>query len=138
MVAPRAREQGPRFDPAQSRNFNGNSGALGVVWNFRPGLTLAVNGAYTERAPTYYELYANGPHATTGVYETGNTAFGKEKSKTPDVTLRMKSGKHSGSVGVFQNHFDNYITLINTVSTCGADGELNPPDAGDGKSLNTG
>jgi len=50
----------------------------------------------------------------------------------------MKSGKHSGSVGVFQNHFDNYITLINTVSTCGADGELNPPDAGDGKSLNTG
>ena len=129
---------GPRFDPAQSRNFDGNSGALGAVWSFNPGLALAVNGAYTERAPTYYELYANGPHAATGVYEIGNTAFGKEKSKALDVTLRMKSGKHSGSVGVFQNRFDNYITLVNTGNTRGADGELNPPDAGDGTSLNTG
>jgi len=129
---------GPRFDPAQTRTFSGNSGALGAVWSLSPGLALAVNGAYTERAPTYYELYANGPHAATGVYEVGNSAFGKEKSKALDLTLRMKSGKHSGSVGVFQNRFDNYITLVNTGNTRGADGELNPPDAGDGTSLNTG
>ena len=129
---------GPRFDPAQTRTFSGNSGALGAVWSLSPGMALAVNGAYTERAPTYYELYANGPHAATGVYEVGNSAFGKEKSKALDLTLRMKSGKHSGSVGVFQNRFDNYITLVNTGNTRGADGELNPPDAGDGTSLNTG
>lgn len=129
---------GPRFDPAQTRTFSGNSGALGAVWSLSPGMALAVNGAYTERAPTYYELYANGPHAATGVYEVGNSAFGKEKSKALDLTLRMKSGKHSGSVGVFQNRFDNYITLVNSGNTRGADGELNPPDAGDGTSLNTG
>ena len=129
---------GPRFDPAQTRTFSGNSGALGAVWSLSPGMALAVNGAYTERAPTYYELYANGPHAATGVYEIGNSAFGKEKSKALDLTLRMKSGKHSGSVGVFQNRFDNYITLVNSGNTRGADGELNPPDAGDGTSLNTG
>jgi iron complex outermembrane receptor protein len=129
---------GPRFDPAQSRSFSGNSGALGAVWNFTPGLALAVNGAYTERAPTYYELFANGPHAATGVYEVGNTAFGKEKSKALDIALRMKSGKHSGSISVFQNRFDNFISLFNTGNTRGADGELNPPDAGDGTSLNTG
>lgn len=129
---------GPRFDPAQTRTFSGNSGALGAVWSLSPGMALAVNGAYTERAPTYYELFANGPHAATGVYEVGNSAFGKEKSKALDLTLRMKSGKHSGSVGVFQNRFDNYITLVNSGNTRGADGELNPPDAGDGTSLNTG
>jgi iron complex outermembrane receptor protein len=129
---------GPRFDPAQTKTFSGNSGALGAVWSVSPGLALAVNGAYTERAPTYYELFANGPHAATGVYEIGNTAFGKEKSKALDVTLRMKSGKHSGSIGVFQNRFDNFISLFNTGNTRGADGELNPPDAGDGTSLNTG
>lgn len=128
----------PRFDPAQSRTFNGNSGALGAVWSFTPGLALAVNGAYTERAPTYYELFANGPHAATGSYELGNTTFGKEKSKAVDVTLRMKSGKHSGTIGVFQNRFKNFVTLFNTGNTRGADGELNPPDAGDGTSLNTG
>ena len=128
----------PRFDPAQTRDFSANSGALGAVWSLTPGLALAVNGAYTERAPTYYELYANGPHAATGVYEIGNAAFGKEKSKSLDLALRMKSGKHSGSIGVFQNRFDNFITLFNTGNTRGADGELNPPDAGDGTSLNTG
>lgn len=127
-----------RFDPAQTRSFSGNSGALGAVYGFTPGLALAVNGAYTERAPTYYELFANGPHAATGSYELGNTAFGKEKSKALDITLRMKSGRHSGSIGVFENRFDNFITLFNTGNTRGADGELNPPDAGDGTSLNTG
>ena len=129
---------GPHFDPAQTRSFSGNSGALGAVWSFTPGLALAVNGAYTERAPTYYELYANGPHAATGVYELGNAAFGKEKSKALDLALRMKSGKHSGSVSVFHNRFDNFIALFDTGNTRGADGELNPPDAGDGTSLNTG
>lgn len=128
----------PRFDPAQSRTFSGNSGALGVVYSFTPGLALAVNGAYTERAPTYYELFANGPHAATGSYEVGNTAFGKEKSKALDIALRMKSGKHSGSIGIFENRFKNFVTLFNSGNTRGADGELNPVDAGDGTSLNTG
>ncbi len=128
----------PRFGPAQTRIFSGNSGALGALWSFTPGLALAVNGAYTERAPTYYELFANGPHAATGVYEVGNTAFGKEKSKALDVALRLKSGKHSGSIGVFQNRFDNFITLFNTGNTRGADGELNPTAAGDETSVNTG
>lgn len=129
---------GPRFDPAQTRTFGGNSGALGAVWSFTPGLALAVNGAYTERAPTYYELFANGPHAATGAYEVGNAAFGKEKSKAFDIALRMKSGKHSGSISVFENRFDNFIALFNTGNSRGADGELNPVDAGDGTSLNTG
>ena len=128
----------PRFGAAQVRTFSGNSGALGAVWSFMPGLALAVNGSYTERAPTYYELYANGPHAATGVYEVGNTAFGKEKSKALDIALRMKSGKHSGSITMFNNRFSNYLGLFNSGNTRGADGELNPADAGDGTSLNTG
>jgi len=130
---------GPRFDPAQTRTFSGNSGALGAVWSFSPGLALAVNGAYTMRAPTYYELFANGPHAATGVYEIGSAAFGMEKSKALDVALRMKSGKHSGSIGIFQNRFDNFISLFNTGNTRGADGELNPPETVvPGESDNTG
>ncbi len=128
----------PRFDPAQTRSFSGNSGALGAVWSFTPGIALAVNGAYTERAPTYYELFANGPHAATGAYEVGNTAFAREKSKALDVSLRLKSAKHSGSVSAYVNRFDNFITLFNSGNTRGADGELNPVDAGDGTSINTG
>lgn len=119
----------PRFGAAGARNFNNNSGALGAVYAFTPGLALAVNGSYTERAPTFYELYANGPHAATGVYELGNRAFGKEKSKALDLAFRMKSGAHSGSIGVFRSRIDNYLALFNSGNTRGKDGELNPVDA---------
>jgi iron complex outermembrane receptor protein len=83
-------------------------------------------------------LYADGPHAATGAYEVGDAAFAKEKSKAFDIALRARSGPRSGSIGYFQNRFDNFITLFNSGNTRGADGELNPPDAGDGTSVNTG
>jgi len=130
---------GPRFDPAQTRTFNGNSIAAGGIYTFTPGLALAVNGAVTERAPTYYELYANGPHAATGAYEVGNPAFATEKSRAFDAALRMRSGAHSGSIGVFHSRFKNYIGVFNTGNTRGADGELNPPETIEpGVSDNTG
>lgn len=119
---------GPRFDPAQFRSFSGNSGAIGGVYSFTPGLALALNGTMTERAPTYYELYANGPHAATGSYEVSNAAFGTEKSRSVDAALRMRSGAHSGSISVFHSRFKNYIGVFNSGNTRGADGELNPPE----------
>lgn len=119
---------GQRFDPAQSRTFSGNSGALGGVYNVTPGLAVALNGTVTERAPTYYELYANGPHAATGSYEVGDVTFAKEKSRAFDAALRMRSGAHSGSISVFHSRFKNFIGVFNTSNTRGADGELNPPD----------
>ena len=118
-----------RFNPAQSRSFGANSGALGAVVALSSVWSVAANAAYTERAPTYYELFANGPHVATGAFEIGNTAFGKEKSKALDLALRMKSGAHRGTVSVFQNRFSNFITSFNTGNRRGADGELNPTDA---------
>ncbi len=129
----------PRFDPAQSRNFNANSIALGGLYTFVPGLALAVNATASERPPTYYELFANGPHAATGAYEVGSTALAKEKSRAVDIALRVRSGAHSGSIGVFHSRFKNYIGVFNSGNTRGADGELNPPETlASGASDNTG
>ena len=109
-------------------NFNANSGSLGAAWNFTPALALTANGTYTERAPTFYELYANGPHVATNTYEVGNTTSAREKSHGIDAALRWHSGAHSASLGVFQNRFKNFITLASAGNTRGADGELNPVD----------
>jgi iron complex outermembrane receptor protein len=123
----------PRFDPPQTRNFNANSGSLGALWNFTPTLGLAVNGTWTERAPTFYELFANGAHVATAAYEVGNSAFGKEKSAGLEAALRLKTGAHSASISVFQNRYRNFVTLFNAGNTRGANGEPNPVDAnGDG------
>lgn len=123
----------PRFNPAQGRSFGNSSGSIGAAYPLTRQLTFAVNGAYTERAPTFYELFANGPHAATGSYEVGNAALGKERSKAVDAALKFATGPHSASVGVFRNRFDNFIAVFNSGNQRGADGELNPVDAdGDG------
>jgi len=119
----------PRFDPAMSRNFVARSGAVGAVYSFSQDLALAANLSSTQRAPTFGELYANGPHAATGVYEVGNSAFDKERSRAVDLALRWKRGHSSASVGVFRQNFRNFITLFGTGNERGADGELNPVDA---------
>ena len=123
----------PRFGPAQSRNFSTGSGALGMLYALSKDLGLAANLSTTQRAPTYYELYANGPHVATGAFEVGDSALSKERSRSIDVGLRWRAGAHSASVSVYRTQFKNFLAALNTGNTRGADGELNPVDAdGDG------
>ncbi|MGQ0522336.1 MAG: TonB-dependent receptor [Betaproteobacteria bacterium] len=121
----------PRFGVAQSRAFNANSGAIGAVYNLTPAVAMAVNGSHTERAPTFYELHSNGPHAATGAYEVGNAAFNRETTRSIDAALRVRSGPHSGSIGLFASRVRNFIGLFGTGNTRGADGEVNPVDGDD-------
>jgi iron complex outermembrane receptor protein len=122
-----------RFDPAASREFSTRSSAFGALYGFTPGLALVANVASTQRAPTYAELFANGPHAATGTYERGNATFDSERSRALDLGLRWKQGTDAASVAVFRQKFRNFLALFGTGNQRGADGELNPLDAnGDG------
>mgnify|MGYP000145870471 CR=1 FL=1 len=128
----------PRFGPAQTRSFTGTSTGLGALYAFSQGTALAVSLSSTQRAPTFTELYANGPHAATGSYEVGDPSLDKERSRSIDVALRMRSGAHSGSIGVFHTRFRNFVGEFITGAERGADGEVAPADAGDGTSLASG
>ena len=116
----------PRFGPAQSKTYNPFSAAFGALYALDKQWSLAANLAHTERAPTYNELYANGPHFATGQYELGNNNLGLENSNGVDAQVRWKSNKHSFSAGVFYTRFNNFLSLANTGNTRGGDGELNP------------
>ncbi|AIR87869.1 TonB-dependent receptor [Pseudomonas cremoricolorata] len=93
-------------------SFNALSLSSGAVYQLDPVWALAGNLGYTERAPTFYELYADGAHVATGAYEVGDAGLNKEKALSADVALRFDNGTHKGSVGVFYSHFRNYIGLI--------------------------
>nr|WP_314488382.1 TonB-dependent receptor [uncultured Pseudomonas sp.] len=95
-----------------SRAFNAVSLSSGAVYQLDPTWALAANLGYTERAPTFYELYADGAHVATGAYEVGDAGLNKEKAVSGDLALRFDNGTHKGSVGVFYSHFRNYIGLI--------------------------
>lgn len=117
-----------RFVDADSTNsFNAASLSSGAVYQLDPVWALAASLGYTERAPTFYELYANGAHVATGTYEVGDPNLNKEKAISGDLALRFDNGTHKGSVGVFYSHFRNYIGLIGSgIQREGEDDETIP------------
>ncbi|MDR5773944.1 MULTISPECIES: TonB-dependent receptor domain-containing protein [unclassified Caballeronia] len=103
-----------KFASAMSRDFNAGSVSAGALFKLNPIWSVVGNLAYTERAPTYYELFANGPHDATGQYLIGNQDAQKEKAVSTDLSLRFASGPNKGSAGVFYSRFRNYLTEFNT------------------------
>lgn len=118
----------PRFGDADARRFTPKSFALGGQYALAPGVAISANLSHTERAPSYYELYANGAHAATGLYEVGDRSLTLEKANGIDVQLKLRSAHASGSVGAFYNRFRNYIALFDSGSTRSAEGEPNPAE----------
>ena len=101
----------PAFGPALTRTFNSGAISLGAAYSLTTEYALVGSVSYTERPPNYQELFADGPHLATGIFEIGDRNFGLEKSVGVDVALRKKSGTWTGSFGAFYNKFNNYITL---------------------------
>ncbi len=116
-----------------SQSFTTGSLSTGAVYKLTPIWSLAATLAYTERAPTFYELYANGPHAATGTYEVGDADADKEKAVSTDLALRFDNGVHKGSVGVFYSRFSNYIGLLASGRHRNEEGEV--VAAGDDEAL---
>jgi iron complex outermembrane receptor protein len=100
-----------QFGPAQERRFSPRSASVGGVLNLDPQWQLASSWSYTERAPTSYELYANGVHAASSAYERGDPLQRLERGRNMDIALRWKNGYTGVKVGVFDSRFGNYIAL---------------------------
>lgn len=116
-----------RFANANSSSsFTAGSVSSGAVYTLTPIWSLAATLGYTERAPTFYELYANGAHVATGTYEVGDADLSKEKAVSSDLALRFDNGIHKGSVGVFYSHFSNYIGLLGSGRTLNDEGAEDP------------
>lgn len=101
----------PQFGPPQGRRFSPRSASIGAVVNLSSQWQLSSSLAYTERAPTSYELYANGVHAATAVYEQGDPDQRLERGRNLDVAIAWRAGAHRFKVGVFDSRFANYIAL---------------------------
>ena len=110
-----------KFGPADRREFDAFSGSVGAIYALAKDTSLVGSVVYSERPPTYQELYADGPHVATGVIEVGDRGLGKEKAIGFDVALRQRAGPVTGSVGFFWNRFSDYIGLFPT-------GEVDPDE----------
>jgi len=104
----------PKFGDPSRKKFNTNNAAIGGLYKLNDQWSLTGNLSHNERAPTYFELFANGVHTATGVYEEGQSSLKKEKSNGLDGQIRWKSGQDSLTFGAYYNKFSNFIGLLST------------------------
>jgi iron complex outermembrane receptor protein len=110
--APDAAE--PRFGEPRSRGFSPASASLGLRVKLGGGWQASGTVGRTERAPAYYELYADGLHLATAAYEIGEPDLGPERSRHVEFGLAFRRGGDRLSVNVFSTRFSRYIALRDT------------------------
>jgi iron complex outermembrane receptor protein len=97
--------------PADSASFTPASFAFAWAKDLNPSWTSTINLTRTERAPNFQELFADGEHVATDVYEVGNRNLGKEQGFGLEWELAKVRGPLSGSFSVYYNRFSSFIAL---------------------------
>ena len=101
----------PRFGAASERRFSPVSASLGAVLPLSKTFSLSAQLGRTERAPTYYEIYANGVHVATGAFEVGDPSLGVERSTHAELGAQWTTGTSQVKAQLFTTRFSRYIAL---------------------------
>ncbi|UXY13630.1 TonB-dependent receptor [Chitiniphilus purpureus] len=112
-----------RFAGMRDRSFTTGSLSAGLVAPLAQGWSLAGQLAYTERAPSQYELYANGQHVATGTFERGDPDADEERATSIDAALRYQAGATRLSLGAYYGRYANFIALASTGRWCHSHGD---------------
>jgi iron complex outermembrane receptor protein len=123
--APGAAE--PRFGAAQARRFAPRSVSLAWHAPAQGAWTLGTTFALTERAPTSFELYANGVHAATGQFERGDPTLGVERGTHLELSAERRGADGHLRAAVFATRFGRYLLLAPTGRSID-DGEASLPE----------
>jgi iron complex outermembrane receptor protein len=104
----------PRFGEPRERRFTPGSASLALRLDLGGGWQASGSVGRTERAPAYYELYADGLHLATAAYELGDPELGPERSRHLEFGLAFRSGGTRVALNVFSTRFARYIALRDT------------------------
>jgi iron complex outermembrane receptor protein len=117
-----------KFGAAVQRRFTPRSASLGWSGDLGEGWRLTGSLSRTERAPTSYELYANGVHAATATFERGDTAQRLEQGRHGELGLHWQGSGRQLQLQVYRSDFGRYIALLPTGEPdfVNADGEAFP------------
>ncbi|MBY0490556.1 MAG: TonB-dependent receptor [Gemmatimonadaceae bacterium] len=105
-------DEAARFGGPVSRSFNNLASSIGLSLPVADGVSFTANASRGFRAPAVEELYANGYHAAVGTFDVGNDDLKAEKATGLESAIRVQNAKSFGSLGVYLNRIDNYITPV--------------------------
>ncbi len=103
-----------QIDSIQNKDFSTNNASIGDEYILNNLWAVKTNINHLERAPSYYELFANGVHAATGQYIEGNSSIKNEISNGIDFNIKRKDVANTTSISAYYNYFNSYIGLFNS------------------------
>jgi len=98
---------------SQSQEDSAFSGNLGILFRASEIINLYANAGRAFRAPTLLERYFFGPH-DSAKNDVGDPNLEPETSWNFDLGVKFRSGRLSGSTGVFYNIIQDYIAKVDT------------------------
>jgi iron complex outermembrane receptor protein len=94
---------------AGNRTWNSVTGNLGLLYRVSEPVALVLNVGRGFRAPSTFELFANGVHEGTVRFERGDATLENETSLNGDVALRVQQNQLRFEIGGFINRIYDYI-----------------------------
>ena len=94
--------------------YNAVTASLGGVYDLTDSFALAANVNRGFRAPTLFELYADGVHGGVAAFQFGNTDLESETSLGGDLQARWSSEKLDLTATGFVTSINDYIFLADT------------------------
>ena len=103
----------------RERDYTVATGSAGVAWAIDERWTLKANLGRGFRAPSIFELYADGVHGGVAAVQKGDPTLAEETSLNADLGVNWQGEQVDWSATVYQNRIDDYIYLANTGATQG-------------------
>jgi iron complex outermembrane receptor protein len=126
-----ARANGLNWATADANpSFTNVSASGAVFWRPTTDTFLSLSAARSSRAPTEFELFADGPHAGTGAYEVGDPTFRSEKVTSLELTARWENDRARAEAHVYRARYDGFIEqaptgdMVDDAGVIDPDGEL--------------
>jgi iron complex outermembrane receptor protein len=108
---------------SQERTYHAFTGSLGISYRPVDPFAVTLSAARGWRAPTEFELFANGVHEGTVSFEIGNSSLVPEFSLNTDLSFRYASASMISELTFYRNRIDDYIYDAPTgdIDTSGSD-----------------
>jgi iron complex outermembrane recepter protein len=94
---------------AQRRTYNSVTGNVGLLYRIAQPVAVVLNVGRGYRAPTAFDLFANGVHEGTVRFERGDSTLRNETSVNTDLALRVQTQNLSAEVGGYVNYIEDFI-----------------------------
>ena len=98
----------------QDQTSSAWSGNAGLVFTPAPAWALTLNLGRAWRAPTLFELFANGPHIGEARYELGDSTLVPESNRAIDVGLRWRTARTRLELTAYHNRISDFIYVTPT------------------------